>query len=106
MSTSSDTTRAIDRKHTNWPLIALVVLTLALTTGCSMSLVDQAPEVLHYCRIADRSEPAGTGDAAGQSPQPADNAATGDCAGGADRVCDDDEIAEALASGRVVNCTS
>jgi len=106
MSTSSDTTRAIDRKQSSSLLIVLVVLTLALTTGCSMSLVDKSPEVLHYCRIAERSEPAGAPDAAEQPPQPAGNAAAGDCVGGIDRVCDDDEIADAIASGQVVNCTS
>jgi hypothetical protein len=106
MSTSSDTTRAIDRKQSNTMLMALVVLTLALATGCSMSLVDKTPEILRYCQVAERSEPSGSPVAAGEVSESADNAATSDCAGGADRVCDDDEIADAIASGEAVNCTS
>jgi hypothetical protein len=106
MSTSSDTTRAIDRKKSSGLLIVLLVLTLAFATGCSMSLVDRTPEILRYCRIADVSEPAGGADGTGIASDPADNAATNDCAGGADRVCEDDEIADAIARGNAVNCTS
>ena len=106
MSTSSDTSRAIDRKQSNGLLFVLLALTLALATGCSMSLVDSTPEVLRYCRIAERSEPAGGAAAAGNTSDPSGNAATSDCAGGTDRVCDDDEIADAIARGQAVNCTS
>lgn len=86
--------------------MVLVLLTLALTTGCSMSLVDKTPEILQYCRVVERSEPAGGPDAAGPTPGSTGNAATSDCAGGTDRVCEDDEIVDAIARGEVVNCTS
>lgn len=105
MSTYSDRTRAIDRKQNNHLVIIVALLAMALATGCSVSLVDQAPEVLRYCRIADRSGATGGIDDAGQSAGPGTNAAADGCAGGADRVCDDEEIADAVARGDVVNCT-
>ena len=107
MSTDSDTTRAIDRRQTNPLLFAVVVLTLVFASGCSMSLVDKTPEILRYCRVADRSEVAnGTGapDTAGQTAPPTGNEAANGCAGGADRVCEDDEIADAVTRGEPVNC--
>jgi hypothetical protein len=104
MSTYSDTTRAIDRKSTNTLLLAVVVLTLALTTSCSMSLVDSSPEVLRYCRVAERSDASSTPDAAGQTPRPVDNETAKDCTPDAGQGCDDD-VVEALAAGESVNCT-
>jgi hypothetical protein len=106
MSTSSDTTRAIDRKQSNGLLLVLVVLTLALATGCSMSLVDKAPEILRHCRIVDVSDAPAAVEVVEQAPGPSGNAASDDCAGGRDRVCEDDEIADAIARGDAVNCTS
>ena len=104
MSTYSDTTRAIDRKPTNTLLLAVVAFTLALTTSCSMSLVDSSPEVLRYCRVAERSDASRPPDAAGQTVRPVDNAAASDCAADAGQGCDDD-VVEALAAGETVNCT-
>jgi hypothetical protein len=105
MNTYSERTRAIDRQRTNHLLLVVLVLAVALSTGCSISLVDQAPEVLRYCRVAERSEPPEATETTEQAPGPDDNAAADSCAGGADRVCDDDEIADAVARGDAVNCT-
>jgi hypothetical protein len=104
MSTYSDTTRAIDRKPTNTLLLAVVVFTLALTTSCSMSLVDSSPEVLRYCRVAERSDASSTPDAAGQTVRPVDNEVASDCAADGARGCDDD-VLDALAAGETVNCS-
>jgi hypothetical protein len=103
MSTYSDTTRAIDRKSTNTSLLAVLVLTLALTTSCSMSLVDSSPEVLRYCRVAERSDASSTPDAAGQTVRPVDNATARDCATDAGQGCGGD-VVEALAADETVNC--
>ena len=103
MSTYSDTTRAIDRKPTNTLLLAVVVFTLALTTSCSLSLVDSSPEVLRYCRVAERSDASSTPDAAGQTARPVDNEAASDCATDAGQACDDD-VVDAFAAGESVNC--
>jgi hypothetical protein len=103
MSTYSDTTRAIDRKQTNTLLFAVMVLALALTTSCSMSLVDETPELLRYCRVAERSDTSSSPDSAGQTPQPADDEAAGGCTADADQTCDDDAV-EAITRGEVVNC--
>ena len=103
MSTYSDSTRAIDPKQTNTWLLAVVVLALAFTTSCSMSLVDDTPEILRYCRTAERSDPSSSVDAAGQSPQAAANDASDGCAAGADDGCPDGAV-DALAHGETVNC--
>jgi hypothetical protein len=104
MSTHSDTTRAIDRKQTNPVLAALVIASIALTASCSMSLVDNGPEVLRYCQVAERSEPLSSRGSAGQPASSAVNASSSQCAGGADRVCEDAEIVHAIAEGDAVNC--
>jgi hypothetical protein len=106
MSTHSDTTRAIDRKHTSPLLVVLVLMALAFTGSCSMSLVDKGPEVLRYCRVVSRSDPAISDDAAAQTSSAAASGAANQCAGGADRICEDAEIVHAMTEGDAVNCSN
>jgi hypothetical protein len=103
MNTDSDTTRALEPQQHNTLLLAVVVLTIAFASGCSMSLVDKTPEVLRYCRIAERSEPSGQHDAAGQSRAVPSNGDNATCATSGGDDCDDD-AADRLARGQQVNC--
>jgi hypothetical protein len=103
MNTDSDTPRAIDRKQTNTLLLAVMVLALAFSTSCSMSLVDKTPEILRYCQVAERSDASRQPDAAGQGASAPANDDNSGCPANADGGCADDTNASA-GRGQQANC--
>jgi hypothetical protein len=66
MSTHSTTPRPIEHSVVSVLVIVLMAMTLAFATGCSFSLTNKSPEILRYCKVADRPEAAGPDDSAAQ----------------------------------------
>ncbi len=104
MNTYSDTHRAGDRTQARTSLLAVAILAIALTSGCSMSLVDKRPEILDYCRVSESTDSPGPADTAGQAARGSANDDGPGCATDADGGCDSETVEAAIGDGQRVNC--
>jgi hypothetical protein len=103
MITHSDTSPAIDGKQAR-TLLLVVVIALALTAGCSTSLVDKTPEILRYCQLSESTETATGGGSAGQNSGSDTTDPESGCPTEADGGCGSATDDAALGPDQRVNC--